>query len=90
MEGHGTVHLSRLPLGTDFVSGDNQYTLVTWSVCSASVRVQKSPKLVQITDSKGKEREFYAQQGGITRITSDLRVQVKAGTPLLEWGHEHS
>ena len=77
-----TAHLSRLRPGSPFVVGEQNYTLVSWNECSALVRVSKKPKLVQITDRYGNEREFYAEQGGSIRIASDILVQVETGTPL--------
>ena len=84
------VHLSRLPLGAEFSVADERYVLVDWNVCSATVKVQKRPKLISITDRQGNDREFFAQQGSITRIAADLEVQVDSDTQLLRFSREVS
>lgn len=70
------VHIGRLHPGTPFIVGDEEYTMIRWHECSATVSERKPDRLVQLTDRYGNEREFLAKRGKTVRIASDIYVYV--------------
>lgn len=71
-----TAHVSRLLPGTEFRVGNETYTLVEWNECSSTVTQTRQPRLVQLTDRYGQEREFLAKQSRTFRIASDIVVSI--------------